>query len=211
MIGDGYWATGITVCWNEHLGWVASVDFYDDGFCEQGSTEGTLKTRYWSNDASEASLARQVDLVKADAERLGITFGRHADSVPCCLYYRGDGEDPAVAAAARLAGAARPAGRPARLARSAPGGNRRLRPRRDQQRGAGGLAMGYDEAAVLHMPDGTYAVIARDFSDRTLDRGGYKGVERWRVIALGMGERNAEVMVRAIHDERRRQPVSREG
>lgn len=94
MIGNGYWATGITVKWSEHYGWIAHVDFYDDGFAEDGSTEGTLRCRYWSKDHSEDALARQIDLVKADAERLGITFATLSFAQTPLLYYQGDGEDP---------------------------------------------------------------------------------------------------------------------
>ena len=94
MIGNGYWATGITVAWSRWPnGWIASVEFFDDGFTEQGSTQGKLSTRYWSHDPGEETLARQIDLVKADAERLGIRFVATGADKPS-LYYQGDGEDP---------------------------------------------------------------------------------------------------------------------
>lgn len=88
MIGNGYWATGILV---ENLGsetnerWAASVAFFDDGFCETGATEGDVRTRYTLPHLTDA-----IDLVKNDAERLGITW-----KFPV-LYVRGDGEDPSV-------------------------------------------------------------------------------------------------------------------
>jgi hypothetical protein len=91
MIGNGYWATGITVhhgyAGSRGYGWGATLDFLDDGFMAEDSTQGTLCTRYYVT-----SLARAIDLIKADAERLGITF-RQGDELPM-LYYKGDGEDP---------------------------------------------------------------------------------------------------------------------
>ena len=89
MIGDKYWSTGITLKWWDHdeKPWTATLSFYDDGFCDGRSTEGTLHLRYFVATAAEA-----IDLLKADAERLGITWS----SVGNCpqLYLKGDGEDP---------------------------------------------------------------------------------------------------------------------
>lgn len=92
MIGNRYWTTGITVSYSAvTYGWWAGLDFYDDGFAEEGSTQGSLGTRY-SIDGPNA-LARAIDLLKADAERLGIDF-RPIEGRPPMLYVPGDGEDP---------------------------------------------------------------------------------------------------------------------
>ena len=105
MIGNGYWATGITVKhgysgMNLH-GWAANVDFYDSGFCDDNpdaaaiSTQGILSTRYFVREGDSPDtdgLAAAVDAVKRDAERLGITWGADA-AVPPTVYYIGDGED----------------------------------------------------------------------------------------------------------------------
>jgi FAD/FMN-containing dehydrogenase len=99
MIGGGYWATGVTVDHHPDYGWIATVEFHDDGFAEQGSTEGILRTRYFCGDGVLVSdkvtdaLTTQIDLVIADAERLGIAFGRYPE-LPPAVYYKGDGEDP---------------------------------------------------------------------------------------------------------------------
>ena len=105
MIGKGYWATGITVKYGysgmDRYGWAASVDFYDNGFCDDDtdggaiSTQGTLRTRYFvrEGDGPDAdALSAAVDAVKADAERLGINFRAGLTPSPC-VYYQGDGED----------------------------------------------------------------------------------------------------------------------
>lgn len=99
MIGDGYWATGITVRYGysgeDKYGWGAEVDFYDSGFCNDDtdkravSTEGTLRTRYYvrEGDTPDAdALATAIDVLKADTERLGITWTPSAT-----VYYQGDG------------------------------------------------------------------------------------------------------------------------
>jgi hypothetical protein len=96
MIGDGYWSTGITVHWGyaggQRWGWAAGLDFYDDGFCDPDATQGRLATRYFVVTLDDP-LGRAIDLLKADAERLGIRFdGR--DGEPPSLYYKGDGESP---------------------------------------------------------------------------------------------------------------------
>jgi hypothetical protein len=89
MIGERYWATGITVSWDGSR-WNADVDFYDDGFVDFGATQGHLGTRYGKE--GWAGLAAVVDVVKADAERLGIEF-RHITGEPPALWVPGDGED----------------------------------------------------------------------------------------------------------------------
>jgi hypothetical protein len=99
-----YWSVGITVQWRErsgsnngqpHGGWGASLEFLDDGFCNDDadtgrvSTQGTLNTRYFVADGERASgLSAAVDALIADAQRLGIEFTNRS------LYYKGDGEDP---------------------------------------------------------------------------------------------------------------------
>lgn len=96
MIGASYWATGITVThhpenWGgsssarEPREWAAYVDYLDDGFCDWHSTEGRLRTRYGTPSLTEA-----IDLVKTDADRLGIVWKEPT------LYVEGDGEDPEV-------------------------------------------------------------------------------------------------------------------
>lgn len=98
MIGNGHWATGITVAWTYagggDYGWAAEVDYLDAGFCDDIpgtshiSTEGTLRTRYAVRNTKdgESSLASVIDVIKADAERLGLEWHEPR------LYYRGDGE-----------------------------------------------------------------------------------------------------------------------
>jgi len=110
MIGNGYWATGISVKYGYHgsglYGWSAQVRFYDDGFAGDDNTasgaivtEGTLGTRYFicDGDTPEGDgLAAAIDAVKADAERLGITWHREENvrpSVYCDHEEDGDGPD----------------------------------------------------------------------------------------------------------------------
>jgi hypothetical protein len=102
MIGDGYWSSGITLTYHESAqGWLASARFYDDGFgrsdADSGeistvgevSTTGVLASRYFVRDGREHDgLTAAIDTVKADAERLGITWRDPALFVP------GDGDDP---------------------------------------------------------------------------------------------------------------------
>jgi hypothetical protein len=103
MIGNSYWATGITVRYGysgmDRYGWAATVDFYDNGFCDDDtdaktiSTQGTLKTRYFVREGTGADadgLAAAVDAVKQDADRFGVRFG--GATLPT-VYYEGDGED----------------------------------------------------------------------------------------------------------------------
>ena len=89
MIGEQYWSTGIKVTYDRGK-WGAECSFFDAGFCQDQSTEGTFKTRYFL-----PTLAAAIDLVKQDAERLGIVFRQ---SIPGCptLYVEGDGEDAPV-------------------------------------------------------------------------------------------------------------------
>lgn len=85
MIGEGYWTTGITV-WKVGGKWCIELTFLDNGFCDQDSTEGKLQCRYQVDD-----LGRGLDVLKADAERLGISF-RDVGGYPPAIYYKGDGE-----------------------------------------------------------------------------------------------------------------------
>ena len=102
MIGNGYWSTGITVTWqysgSGDYGWAASLEYLDDGFCNDDadvgrvSTEGTLHTRYAVRQGETAdALTVVIDTIKADAERLGIRWG--AVTPGATVYYKGDGED----------------------------------------------------------------------------------------------------------------------
>ncbi len=91
MIGETYWSTGISVCYHGEGRWGASVNFYDDGFCEAATTEGVLRTRH------SGPLSQVVDLVKADAERLGIRWATLLGAVPtvhCELWQRQDFPPP---------------------------------------------------------------------------------------------------------------------
>lgn len=87
MIGSRYWSTGITVwrAYGTRDEWFAEVSFFDDGFCQGGSTEGLVRTLY------AVPLHTAVDVLKADVERLGIEF-QYPDGGPR-IYYRGDGEN----------------------------------------------------------------------------------------------------------------------
>lgn len=97
MIGNGYWSTGITVEYRYagagDYGWEAEVAYLDDGFVDDVpgtsviSTEGKLRTRYAVRDTADgaSSLGAVIDVIKADAERLGIRWKFPA------LYYKGDG------------------------------------------------------------------------------------------------------------------------
>lgn len=99
MIGNGYWAVGITVvhayAGGGDSGWGATVEYLDDGFCDDDadmgrvSTQGVLSTRYRLREGREAdALTTVIDVIKADAERLGIAWRENS-----CVFYRGDGED----------------------------------------------------------------------------------------------------------------------
>jgi len=98
MIGKDYWSAGITVRYayagGGRMGWCAELSYLDGGFCDDSpergivSTEGVLRTRYVI-PASEAAdvLTVAIDALKADAERLGITWRDPS------VYYKYDGED----------------------------------------------------------------------------------------------------------------------
>ena len=95
MVGDGYTSTGIVLTWaswQHGRNWSASLTFEDDGALgEWQTTAGELHTRYFCPTAGDA-----IDLLKADAERLGIKW---INPVPvhggeAKLYYIGDGENP---------------------------------------------------------------------------------------------------------------------
>ncbi len=105
MIGNGYWATGIVVRYGysgmDLYGWGAEVKFYDNDFCDDNtdtgtiSTEGTLHTRYLvrEGDGPDAdALSAAIDVVKRDADRLGVRF-RTDGAAAATVYYQGDGED----------------------------------------------------------------------------------------------------------------------
>lgn len=80
MIGNTYWSTGILVR-HDNGKWHATVEYFDNGFVDDNaddrrvSTEGKLHTRYYLRDGKHAdALTIAIDTVKADAERLGITW-----------------------------------------------------------------------------------------------------------------------------------------
>jgi hypothetical protein len=98
MIGNGYWSCGIAVEWkyagSGEWGWGAWVEYLDDGFVNDNtdagvvSTEGTLHTRYPVRHGETAdALTVAIDVIRADAERLGITWKNPK------VWYRG--EEPA--------------------------------------------------------------------------------------------------------------------
>lgn len=97
MIGTGYWATGIHVRYHpgntggpvgaeEPREWSALVEYCDDGFVNWRATEGVLRTRYACPTLSDA-----IDLIRADAERLGIEW-RPAPTI--YVPQDGEGDDP---------------------------------------------------------------------------------------------------------------------
>lgn len=85
MVGETYWSTGITLRAMRDDRWWAKLDFYDSGFCQDESTEGTLHTRYC------VDLELAIDVLIADAKKIGIEFSRVGDGLPF-LSYEGDGE-----------------------------------------------------------------------------------------------------------------------
>jgi len=87
MLDKQFWAIGIAVRCSRGK-WVAHLDFFDAGFCQDKSTVGTLTTRYYVDD-----LAKAIDTVKADAERMGITWRENP-----WIHYDGDGVDTAYPA-----------------------------------------------------------------------------------------------------------------
>lgn len=84
MIGTEYWSTGITVWCIGRDEWFAEAQFFDDGFAQDGSSEGVIRARY------AGPLPVVVDTVKTDTERLGIRWQSVCGIAS--LYYRGDGE-----------------------------------------------------------------------------------------------------------------------
>lgn len=66
--------------------WKAEVRFYDNGFCEDASTEGVLHTRYFIPDPGQA-----VDLVVEMAKQFGVEFKAIPEREPT-VYMDGDGE-----------------------------------------------------------------------------------------------------------------------
>ena len=80
MIGTKYWATGISLAKVAEQ-WSVQVEFFDDGFSNQASTEGVLKMRYLCDD-----LSKSIDILIADAAKIGIEWKDPT------IYYRGDGE-----------------------------------------------------------------------------------------------------------------------
>lgn len=67
MIGK-YWSTGIKIAFTGNK-WIAICQFYDDGFCEDDSTEGTIFLRYRVED-----LAKGIRTLIDDVLKLGIVF-----------------------------------------------------------------------------------------------------------------------------------------
>lgn len=102
MIGPRWWATGVTCKWrptatNGGPGWSGTLQFYDSGFCDddtdagQVSTEGELRSRYYVPDGTTTDgLTAMLDVLIADAARLGIVFDHHGTAP--YLYVEGDGE-----------------------------------------------------------------------------------------------------------------------
>jgi hypothetical protein len=69
MIGTEFWSTGVKVSYLPHRNeWSATVEFFDDGFCEDESTQGRIGSRYF------APLETVLDNVIRDAEKLGIVW-----------------------------------------------------------------------------------------------------------------------------------------
>lgn len=80
MIGTKHWATGIIVDYQEGK-WSSHVEYLDDGFADYDlhsgriSTEGRIGTRYGVRDSDHHdALTVVIDVMKADAERLGIEW-----------------------------------------------------------------------------------------------------------------------------------------
>ena len=85
MIGNRYWSTGIVLKYDGRGSWSATAEFFDSGFCDDESTEGRLHTRYY------VPLETAIDVVIADAAKLGIEFNKNTDG-KSILMVRGDGE-----------------------------------------------------------------------------------------------------------------------
>ena len=86
MIGDFYWATGVTMRYRTGRGWAASIEFLDNGWSPDGgtSTEGDFRTRYYLDNPVEAAVA-----LVTDAKRLGIKF-TCPDGTPRVYLHRGN-------------------------------------------------------------------------------------------------------------------------
>ncbi|HLL69077.1 MAG TPA: hypothetical protein VK453_25680 [Micromonosporaceae bacterium] len=104
ITSDGtYWVSAITATYDSHRDhWGARLGFYDDGFADDDpatgriSTEGTLGTRYYvaNTNGAGSGLAVALDVLIADAERLGIKFGGVGGMPPCLFYDDQDGTFP---------------------------------------------------------------------------------------------------------------------
>jgi len=81
MVDKSYWTTGITTTYDSNNTWFVRLDFFDEGFCDEKSSEGTLRMRYSSN-----RLTLLIDRLIEDAKKLGIEFRDPA------IYIEGDGE-----------------------------------------------------------------------------------------------------------------------
>lgn len=84
MVGSNYWSIGIIIDWHKNENgdvWSTEVKFYDNGFCQDASTEGHLVSRYFERD-----LTRLIDTIKADTEKLGIEWKKPR------IFMRGDEE-----------------------------------------------------------------------------------------------------------------------
>ena len=90
MIGNQYWTTGIKIRRHADGRWSLGLDYYDDGFANKESTEGTLRVRYVVED-----IERAVRLLKADADRLGISFRAPNPDMTPTIYWD-DEENPDV-------------------------------------------------------------------------------------------------------------------
>lgn len=66
MIGNNYWATGIIATYHGENQWGLEIIFLDDGFCNEESTQGSIKTRYLTG------LDNGIETLISDAKRLGI-------------------------------------------------------------------------------------------------------------------------------------------
>jgi hypothetical protein len=66
MIGEQYWANGIIATYFGEDQWGLQIDFLDDGFCNEESTQGSIKTRYIT------SLDNGIETLIKDAKKLGI-------------------------------------------------------------------------------------------------------------------------------------------
>lgn len=86
MIGSKYWATGITMVPYKNDQWGLILEFFDDGFCDNESSEGMLRCRY---AIETQDLEDRIKMLMHDARHLGIQLG---NGQKFALYIRGDGE-----------------------------------------------------------------------------------------------------------------------